>query len=70
MTNKNNKPAKVKKNINLKSKTNGILQLFVVASIGFMGFVILTGLDDPISKALTAPALIWASLVLVQRFTK
>lgn len=59
------------KNINSKKQTaEGVLNLLVVASIGFMGFIVITGLDDPISKALTAPALIWAGLVLVNRFTR
>lgn len=70
MQNKKNKAAKSKKDRQLKQKTTGILQLFVVASIGFMAFIVITGLDDVVSKVLTVPALLWAALVLVQRFTK
>lgn len=70
MANKETKTEKVKKDYQLKAKVRGILELFVVASIGFMAYVVITGLDDPVSKALTAPALVWAGLVLVNRFTK
>lgn len=59
-----------KKVNNIKDKTNGVLQLFVVGSIGYMAFIIWSGLDDPISKLLTAPALAWAALVLIAKFTK
>lgn len=59
-----------KKVNNIKEFTNGIFSLFVVGSVGYMAFIIWAGLDDPISKALTAPALIWAGLVLVNRFTR
>lgn len=59
-----------KKDNNRKEQILGILQLFVVASILFMAYIVIQGLDDPISKALTAPALIWAGLVLVAKFTK
>ena len=59
-------PTKTKSDINVV----GILELFVVGSIGFMAFIVINGLEDPISKALTLPALIWAVMKLVTKFTK
>lgn len=66
----NTKTPKVKKNYNLKQKTTGIAELFVIASIGFMAYVVILGVADPISKALTVPAIVWAALRLVTHFTK
>lgn len=48
----------------------GALELFVVLSIAYMAFVVITGLDDVVSKVLTAPAVAWAVFKLVQRFVK
>lgn len=59
-------PTKNKTDINIV----GILELFVCASIGFMAFIVITGLEDPISKLLTVPALVWAAVKLVTKFTK
>lgn len=69
-TNKQEKPAKAKKTHNIKQFGQGVFQLFVVGSIGFMAYIVITGMSNPIAQALTAPALIWAGLVLVNRFTK
>jgi len=68
--NKSNKADKPKKNYNIKQKTNGILQLFVIVSISYMSYVVLMGLDDIISKILVAPALIWVALTLTSKFVK
>lgn len=59
-----------KKINNIKDFTNGVFSLFVVGSVGYMSFIIWSGLEGNLPKLLTAPALIWASLVLVNRFTK
>lgn len=64
------KTNKVRKNYNIKQKTTGIAELFVIASIGFMAYVVILGVDDPISKLLTLPAVVWAALRLVLHFTK
>jgi len=53
-----------------KSQIMGILQLFVVASVSFMGNVVLMGVDDIIAKAMTLPALIWVAITLVNKFTR
>lgn len=59
-----------KKIKNIKDFQMGIFSLFVVGSVGWMSFIIWSGLDGNLPKVLTAPALIWASLVLVNRFTR
>lgn len=59
-----------KKNIKLKATTQGILELFVVCSIAYSTTVIALGTEGYISVALTAPAVLWAGLVLVKRFTR
>jgi len=59
-----------KKNIKLKATTQGILELFVVCSIAYSTTVIALGTEGYVSIALTAPAVLWAGLVLVRRFTK
>lgn len=48
----------------------GILQLFAVASVLFMAYIVNMGLDDVVSKLLTIPALIWAVVVLLGKFSK
>lgn len=53
-----------------KSAFNGVAMLFVVASITFMSVIIYMGTDDLVSKALTAPAVAFAALELVKRFSK
>lgn len=47
-----------------------LLELFVVASIAYMSVVIWMGTDGYEAKALTAPAVIWATLKLIQKFSK
>lgn len=59
-----------KKMNNVKDFANGVFSLFVVGSIGYSSFIIWSGLDGNLPKLLTAPALIWAALVLVNRFTR
>jgi hypothetical protein len=53
-----------------KVAMNGVVMLFVVASIVFMSVIIYMGTDDLVSKALTAPAVAFAALELVKRFSK
>lgn len=53
-----------------KVAMNGVAMLFVVASIAFMSVIIYMGTDDLTSKALTAPAVAFAVLELVKRFSK
>lgn len=69
MAKNNNKAEKAKKNINLTG-AKGILELLVIASIGFMSFIVLTGLDDTMSKLLCVPALVWAVVKLIYKFAK
>lgn len=64
---KDTKKTKTKKDY---KGVKGILELFVCASIGFMAYIVLLGVDDTISKVLTIPALMWVAVILVQRFTK
>lgn len=63
-------PKAEKKDRQLGNRAMGIFQLFVVGSIGFMSYIVFMGMQDPVSQALTIPALLWAGGVLVQRFTK
>lgn len=63
------------KNQNDKKQRNykpllGILELFVVASIFLMTAIILLGTDELTKHSITAPAVVWASYKLVQRFSK
>jgi hypothetical protein len=67
---KQTKAEKPKKDYKLKEKTNGVFTLFVVASIGFMAYMVILGTEDVVSKVLTAPALVWAVIQLVIRFSK
>lgn len=64
------KEPKERKKHNYKNAFNGVGMLFVVASIGFMSGIIYLGTDDYISKLLTVPAVIFAALELVKKFTK
>jgi len=48
----------------------GISMLFVIASIAYTTTVIWLGTEGYVSKALTAPQVIFALIVLVKRFTK
>lgn len=57
-------------NTNRKEQIVGALELFVVCSIGFMSFIVITGLEDVVSKLLTIPALVWAVMKLVTKFTR
>lgn len=68
----NNKKAepKAKKNINLKSATMGVMQLFVVASIAYSTAVIAMGTEGYVPLALVAPQALWAVCTLVKRFSK
>lgn len=61
---------KVKREVPIKDQAWNLLQLLTIASIAFMSYVVITGLDDPVSKALCGPAMVWAALVLVHRFMK
>lgn len=61
-----NKPNKNKADINVV----GILQMFAVASVLFMAYIVLMGVDDLVAKLLTIPALIWCVIVLVSKFSK
>lgn len=64
------KAQKPKRNINLKKATSGVFELFVVASVAYSSTVIWLGTDGYISKILVIPAMLWATLKLVQRFAK
>jgi hypothetical protein len=48
----------------------GLLQLFVVASIGYTTAVIALGTDGYIPLVLTTPQVLWAVIILIKRFTK
>lgn len=48
----------------------GLLQVFVVVSIGYMGYIVILGTDGVIPKVMTLPALLWASVVVVCKFVK
>lgn len=69
MANKD-KPAKVKKNINFKAKTIGIVELFTVASIGFSTYVVYFGTTGVTPKLLLVPQAVWAVVVLTKKFVK
>lgn len=58
-----------KKSKSYKLKTVGIMQLFVIVSIAYMAYVVILGTDGIVPKVMCAPALIWATLILVLRFT-
>lgn len=60
------KPTKNKTDINVI----GILELFVVASVLFMAYIVIMGVDDVVAKVCTVPALIWCVVVLVNKFSK
>ena len=55
---------------NSKASIIGVLSLFTVASIGYSSTVILIGVDGLVPKALIAPQMIYATIVLVKKFTK
>lgn len=58
---------------NKKTKTQtiyGILELFVVVSIGYMGYLTVLGTDGIAPKVMTVPALLFGAVVLVRKFTK
>ena len=67
---KQTKAEKPKKDYKLKEKTSGVFNLFVVVSIGFMAYMVILGTSDIVNYVLTAPALIWATVQLVVRFSK
>lgn len=60
------KQPKTKSDINIV----GILQLFAIASVLFMAYIVIMGVDDIIAKAMTIPALIWVTIILVTKFAK
>lgn len=55
---------------NAKNGIIGLGMLFVIASIAYTTAVIWLGTEGYVSKALTAPQVIFALIVLVKRFTK
>lgn len=59
-----------KQTSNAKTGILGISMLFVIASIAYTTTVIWLGTEGYVSKALTAPQVIFALIVLVKRFTK
>lgn len=67
---KADKPAKVKKNRNVKQKTEGILQLFVVASSIYAVAIISMGTEGYIPLVLVSPLALWSALTLIKRFAK
>lgn len=52
------------------SKLTGMLELFVVASASYMAYIVILGTEGLTPKVLTAPALIWVVVKLVQKFMK
>jgi uncharacterized membrane protein len=75
--NKLQKAIKLEDKKNNKSKSNkvsdimiGVLQLFIVASIGYSTAVILMGTTGYIPMILIAPQAVYAVVVLIKRFTK
>lgn len=61
---------KIKKIYSEVKKYNiiGTLQLFTVVSIGYMSYVVILGTDGIVPTIMSAPALIYASVVLVKKF--
>lgn len=60
-------PKKVR---NYNTKVTGVMQLFVIASVAYMGYVVILGTDGIAPKVMTIPALIWATVLAIQKFTK
>ena len=60
----------IKKTNNIKSVIIGIMELFVIVSIAFMSFVVITGIQDMIAKLITLPAILWAVYKMIIKFTK
>ena len=58
-----------KKSYNIKSNTVGILQLFVIASISYSTYVVALGVDGWIPKLMLVPQVLWAAMLLLQKFT-
>jgi hypothetical protein len=59
-----------KRKIAFKSIFNGVAMLFVIASISAMSVIIWLGTDGIISRVLTVPAILFAAVQAVVRFTK
>ena len=60
----------IKKTNNIKSVIIGIMELFVIVSIAFMSFVVITGMQDTIAKLIALPAILWAVYKMIIKFTK
>jgi hypothetical protein len=59
-----------KRKIGFKNVFNGVAMLFVIASISAMSVIIWLGTDGIISRVLTVPAILFAAVQAVVRFTK
>ena len=66
-TNKSETP---KKKIAFKNIFSGVAMLFVIASISSMSVIIWLGTDGIISRVLTVPAMLFAAVQAIVRFTK
>ena len=53
-----------------KNVTMGILTLFVLASVSFMAVIIFLVTDDLVTRLMTAPAVIFVAVKLIERFIK
>lgn len=72
MSNTKNKD-KSKKNKTVEKKSynlNGLLQVFVVASIAYTTAIILMGTDGYINYIMTAPQAIYAGWLIITKFLK
>lgn len=71
--NKEEVPTAITRRVGEKSKMEmlaGVGVLFVVASIAWMSFIVMSGLDTPYRFILAAPAVAWASLTLIRMAVK
>ena len=66
---KKDKAEKPKKNKTMP-KVEQVFNLFVVASIAWLSFIVLSGLEDPLRYFLAAPAIAWAVLTLIRQALK
>lgn len=64
--NKAEKPAKKKTSYNVVS----LLELFVIVSVAYMTVVIYMGTEGLEPKIMTAPAVVWAAVKTLIRFSK
>mgnify|MGYP006359308225 CR=1 FL=1 len=52
------------------SKLTGMLQLFVLASIGYSTYIVFLGTDGIAPKVMLIPQAVFAVVLAIQKFTK